>query len=44
MGPAIYTHKGKDEINYNIRALSIEGFVSMAVEVYEDNDSVQKER
>ena len=39
MGPLIKTHKGKDGINYNIRALPIGGFVSMAGEVYEDDDS-----
>lgn len=44
MGPVIYTHKGKDGINYNIRALPIGGFVSMAGEVYEDDDTVPKER
>ena len=39
MGPLIHTHKGKDGINYNIRALPIGGFVSMAGEVYEDDDT-----
>ncbi len=39
MGPVIHTHKGKDGIDYNIRALPIGGFVSMAGEVYEDDDS-----
>ena len=39
MGPLIKTHKGKDGIDYNIRALPIGGFVSMAGEVYEDDDS-----
>ena len=39
MGPIIKTHKGKDGINYNIRAFPIGGFVSMAGEVYEDDDS-----
>ena len=39
MGPLIKTHKGKDGINYNIRALPIGGFVSMAGEVYEDDDT-----
>ena len=44
MGPVIHTHKGKDKINYNIRAFPIGGFVSMAGEVYEDADgSVKKE-
>ncbi len=36
MGPVIYTHKGKDKIDYNIRAFPIGGFVAMAGEVYED--------
>lgn len=39
MGPLLKTHKGRDGINYNIRALPIGGFVSMAGEVYEDDDS-----
>ncbi|MCM1053648.1 MAG: RIP metalloprotease RseP [Ruminococcus sp.] len=39
MGPIFKTHKGKDGINYNIRALPIGGFVSMAGEVYEDDES-----
>ena len=39
MGPLIKTHKGKDGIDYNIRALPIGGFVSMAGEVYEDDDT-----
>ncbi len=39
MGPVIKSHKGKDGINYNIRALPIGGFVSMAGEVYEDDDT-----
>lgn len=44
MGPVIHTHKGKDKIDYNIRAFPIGGFVSMAGEVYEDADgSVKKE-
>lgn len=44
MGPVIYTHKGKDKIDYNLRAFPIGGFVSMAGEVYEDaGESVKKE-
>lgn len=39
MGPLIKTHKGKDGIDYNIRAFPIGGFVSMAGEVYEDDDT-----
>jgi len=44
MGPVIYSKKGKDNINYNIRALPIGGFVSMAGEVYEDDKNIPKER
>lgn len=39
MGPILKTFKGKDKIDYNIRAFPIGGFVSMAGEVYEDDDS-----
>lgn len=39
MGPVIKTHKGRDGIDYNIRAFPIGGFVSMAGEVYEDDDT-----
>ena len=42
MGPIIHTHKGKDKIDYNIRAIPIGGFVSMAGEVYADDDKVPK--
>jgi len=45
MGPVIYSKKGKkDGITYNIRALPIGGFVSMAGEVYEDDKKVPKDR
>ncbi len=44
MGPIIHTHKGKDKINYNIRAFPIGGFVSMAGEVYEDDTKMKKEK
>lgn len=44
MGPVIYSKKGKDGILYNIRALPIGGFVSMAGEVYEDDKTVPKDR
>lgn len=44
MGPVIYTHKGKDGIDYNIRAFPIGGFVSMAGEVYDDDDKIKKEK
>ena len=39
MGPVIYSKKGKDKIIYNLRAIPIGGFVSMAGEVYEDDDT-----
>ena len=39
MGPALKTIKGKDGINYSIRALPIGGFVQMAGEIYEDDDT-----
>ena len=44
MGPVIFSKKGKDGINYNIRAFPIGGFVSMAGEVYEDDKTIPKER
>lgn len=44
MGPVIFSKKGKDGINYNVRALPIGGFVSMAGEVYEDDKQIPKER
>lgn len=40
MGPILKTIKGKDGINYNIRAFPIGGFVSMAGEVYEDDGTI----
>lgn len=39
MGPLIKTIKGKDGINYSIRALPIGGYVQMAGEIYEDDDT-----
>ncbi len=42
MGPIIKTHKGKDKIDYNLRAFPIGGFVSMAGEVYEDDKKIKK--
>lgn len=39
MGPVLHTHKGKDGIDYNIRAFPIGGFVAMAGEVYEDDET-----
>ncbi|MGM9834208.1 MAG: RIP metalloprotease RseP [Bacilli bacterium] len=44
MGPVIKTIKGKDGINYSIRALPIGGFVQMAGEVYEDDNKIPKEK
>lgn len=45
MGPLIHTHKGKkDKIDYNFRALPIGGYVSMAGEVYDDDDKVPKNK
>lgn len=51
MGPLLHTHKGKkDGINYNIRAIPIGGFVSMAGEVYdsgevdENNKRIKKDK
>ena len=42
MGPIMHSHKGKDNIDYNIRWIPIGGFVSMAGEVYDDDDKVKK--
>ncbi len=44
MGPVVYSHKGKDGINYNVRAFPIGGFVQMAGEVYEDDKKIKKEQ
>ena len=44
MGPILFTHKGKDKIDYNLRALPIGGFVAMAGEVYDDDDKIKKEK
>ncbi len=44
MGPVIFSHKGKDGIAYNLRALPIGGFVQMAGEVGEDDEKVKKEQ
>ena len=44
MGPVIYSKKGKDKIDYNIRALPIGGFVQMAGEVYEDDKKIPKKK
>lgn len=43
MGPVIFSHKGKDKIDYNIRAVPIGGFVAMAGEVYEDGEKLKKD-
>lgn len=39
MGPKIKSIKGKDGIDYSIRALPIGGFVQMAGEIYEDDET-----
>ena len=44
MGPVIFKHMGKDKIQYSFRALPIGGFVQMAGEVMEDDDSVDKSK
>ena len=44
MGPVIFSKKGKDNINYNIRAFPIGGFVQMAGEVYEDDEKIPKNK
>ncbi len=46
MGPIILKKKGKDGIDYNLRAIPIGGFVSMAGEVYEDDteNKIPKEK
>ena len=45
MGPLLFTHKGKkDNIDYNIRAIPIGGYVAMAGEVYDDDDKIPKEK
>ena len=44
MGPVIFTHKGKDKIDYNLRAFPIGGFVSMAGEDLEQDGKVPKDR
>lgn len=44
MGPLLFTHKGKDKIDYNFRAIPIGGFVSMAGEVYDDDEKIPKKK
>ena len=44
MGPILFSHKGKDKIDYNIRTFPIGGFVAMAGEVYEDDKKIKKEK
>ncbi len=45
MGPVIHSWKGKkDKVTYNLRALPIGGFVSMAGEVYEDDKKIPKSK
>ena len=42
MGPLLHRHKGKDNIDYNIRWIPIGGYVSMAGEVYADDNKIKK--
>lgn len=44
MGPKIKSFKGKDGINYTLRALPIGGYVQMAGEVYEDDNKIPDEK
>lgn len=45
MGPVIHTWKGKkDKIPYNLRLIPIGGFVSMAGEVYDDDEKIPKDK
>ena len=44
MGPAIFTHEGKDKIKYRLRLFPIGGFVQMAGEVYEDDEKIDKKK
>ena len=39
MGPEVKSIKGKDGIKYSIRALPLGGYVQMAGEIYEDDDT-----
>ena len=39
MGPEIKSFKGKDGVKYSIRALPLGGYVQMAGEIYEDDDT-----
>ncbi len=44
MGPKVWGKVGKDNISYNIRAIPIGGFVSMAGEVYEEEIDIPKDK
>lgn len=44
MGPVLYSRKGKDKIIYNLRWIPIGGFVSMAGEVYDDDEKIPKKK
>lgn len=44
MGPAIFTHEGKDKIKYCLRLFPIGGYVQMAGEVYADDDKIDKDK
>ncbi len=39
MGPEVKSFKGKDGVKYSIRALPLGGYVQMAGEIYEDDDT-----
>ena len=39
MGPEVKSIKGKDGVKYSIRALPLGGYVQMAGEIYEDDDT-----
>ncbi len=44
MGPVIKSIKGKDGVDYSIRAFPIGGYVSMAGEVQEDDEEIPKDK
>ena len=44
MGPLLWKHKGKDKVQYSIRALPIGGYCQMAGEVGEDDPKVKKDK
>ena len=44
MGPILYSKKGRDGVEYSIRAFPIGGFCSMAGEVSEDDEKIAKDK